>query len=190
MKIAVWISNPDTLRTKSVRQYNKNPIQTMMDATPPPLISTRYKSPLAKGTSYPFGAELISRELSGVPQYEALEIAFYSEKNQAFLLGQGSFPILKFEYQKGQASYSTSNCSWSQSRLGPNWKITVYPILSSNRRKFRDYFDTRGWCLIRTWLIDQWPFNGRLGSASLIISACNSDEFKHVTKVNIMPAKA
>lgn len=48
----------------------------MMDVTPHPLMPTRYKGPLAKGTSYPVGAELTSRELSGVPQYEALEIGF------------------------------------------------------------------------------------------------------------------
>jgi hypothetical protein len=167
---------------------NKNPIHTMMDATPPPLIPTRYKGPLAKATSYPVGAELLSRELSGVPQYEALEIGFYGEKNQAFLLSQSSFPVLRFEYQKIQGSYSTSNCSWSQSRLEPNWKITVYPILSSNRRMFRDYLAASGWNLIRTWLNDEWPNNGRLGAASLIISACHTEnEFKHETKSDIMP---
>ncbi len=161
-----------------------------MDTTPPDLIPTRYKGPLAKGTSYPVGAELISRELSGVPQYGALEIAFHGEKNQAFLLGQSSSPILRFEYLKAQASYSTSNCSWSQSLLDPNWKITVCPILSSNRRRFREYLDSYGWSLIRTWLIAQWPNNGRLGRASLIISACqNTGEFNHVTKESIMPAK-
>jgi hypothetical protein len=173
-----------------VGQNNKNLIQAMTDATPPPLNPTRYKGPLAKGTSYPFGAELLSSELSGVPQYEALEIGFHGEKNLAFILSQGSSPILRFEYQKLQGSYSTSNSSWSQSRLDPNWKITVYPILSSDRRRFRDYLDSSGWSLIRTWLIDQWPNNGRLGKASLIISACqNTSDFKHETGESIMPAK-
>ena len=160
----------------------------MMEATPPDLIPTRYKGPLAKGTSYPVGAELLSRELAGVPQYDALEIGFYGEKSEVFLLSQSSFPVLRFEYQKIQASYSTSNSSWSQSRLEPNWKITVYPILSNSRRMFRDYLAASGWNLIRTWLNDEWPNNGCLGAASLVISACYTEnEFKHETKSAIMP---
>lgn len=162
----------------------------MTNPTPPPLIPTRYKSPLAKGTSYPVGAELISRELAGVPQYESLAIGFSGEKNQALISSQGSLRILEFQYQKIEGSYSTCNLSWFQSALDPNWKITVYPILSSDRRRFRDYLDSTGWSLIRSWLVNQWPNSGRLGKASLIISACqNTCEFKHVTEEVIMPAK-
>ncbi|WAC19276.1 hypothetical protein OVA24_18785 [Luteolibacter sp. SL250] len=162
-----------------------------MDSTPDPLIRTRYKGPLAKGTSYPSGAELLSSKLSGVPQYNELEIGFYGEKSQKFLMNQDDFPILRIEYQRVQASYSTSNCDSAQSRLEPNWRITVYPIVSINRKKFRDYLDASGWNLIRTWLIDAWRNNGRLGKASLIISACqNTNEFKHVTEMAISPAKS
>jgi hypothetical protein len=162
----------------------------MMDANPPDLIRTSYKGPLAKGTSYPVGAELLSRELAGVPQYDSLEIRFHGEKSQGFLLSQSSFPVLRFEYQRSEGSYSTSNSRWSQSRLEPKWKITIYSIPSGNRRVFRDYLAASGWSLIRTWLIDEWPKNGQIGAASLVISACHTEnDFKHETKSSILPAK-
>lgn len=165
-------------------------ISSKMEKGPQPLIPTRHKGPLAKGTSFPVGAELVSRELAGVPQYDSLEIGFYGEKNPALLLTRNSSPILRFDYRMIQGSYSTCNSSWSQSWLGPNWKITVYPMLSSERAKFRDYLDVKGWGLIRDWLTRQWPINGRLGSASLIFAACDDSEgFKEIAEESLMPAK-
>lgn len=161
-----------------------------MDETPPPPIPTRYKSPLAKGTSYPVGVELISRELSVAPQYGLLDIGFSREKSQAFLLSRNSFPVLRFEYQKAEGSYSTSNSSWSLTRLEPNWRITAHPIPSGTRRVCRDYLAVSGWSIIRAWLNDEWPNNGRIGSASLVISAFHHDnEFKHETKSSILSSK-
>ncbi|KHD06519.1 hypothetical protein PN36_10820 [Candidatus Thiomargarita nelsonii] len=40
------------------------------------IIKTRYKKKLPKGKSYPIGAEEISQELKGIPQYSEIEIAF------------------------------------------------------------------------------------------------------------------
>jgi len=165
----------------------------MMDETPPPLIPTRYKGPLATGTSYPVGAELISRELAGAPQYGLLDIGFSGEKSQAFLLSRNSFPVIRFEYQKAEGSYSTSNSSWSLTRLEPNWSITVYPIPSTTRRVCRDYLAASGWSIIRTWLNEEWPNNGRIGAASIVISGFHHDnkfEFKHETKSSILPSKS
>lgn len=163
----------------------------MTDSNPEPLIATCYKGPLAKGTSYPFGAELLSKELSGVPQYKMLQVGFHGEKSPDFLMSKALFPVVAVEYEMRQGSYSTSNCSWSHSRLEPNWQITVRPILSRNRRVFREYLDECGWALIRRWLTDQWPKNGRLGKARLIISACqNTNEIIHAVEESIMPAKA
>ncbi len=160
-----------------------------MDATPEPLIPTRHKSPLAKGTSYPVGAELVSRELVDVPQYAALEIGFYGEKCRAFLLDQKFFPVIQVEYKKMQGGYSTANGESSLSRLEPNWQITVHPVLGNERKKFRDYLEQGGWNLIRTWLNDQWAYNGRVGKSCLVISACQkTGEIKHKTEASIMPA--
>jgi hypothetical protein len=55
---------------------------------------------------------------------------------------------------------------------------------------FRDYLAASGWSLIRTWLIDEWPKNGRIGAGSLVISACHAEnDFKHETQSTILPAK-
>lgn len=162
-----------------------------MNSSPDPLITTRYKNPLAKGTSYPFGAELASKILFGVPQYKELEIGFYRGCSRNTSFKQEFHTIVKVDYFKHQASYGTSNDSWGQTYLESNWLITVYPILSNHRKCFRDYLDNGGWSLMRNWLIDQWPNNQRIGKASLIISACqSSQEIKHLTESSIMPAKS
>jgi hypothetical protein len=162
-----------------------------MESTPNPLITTSYKSPLAKGTSYPFGAELISKVLFGIPQYNALTIGFYGNNCRSTSSSQDFLKILQIEYRKHQGRYGTCNDSFGQSYLKSNWIISVYPIFSHHRKNFRDYLDASGWYLIRTWLIEQWPNNERIGRSTLSISAClHSNEIQHVTESSIMPAKS
>jgi hypothetical protein len=68
------------------------------------MIKTAYKNKLPKGYSYPVGAEIISAGLSGVPQYDKLDIIFWprdeywvSSYNQK-IKEAGDIVVLKVSY--------------------------------------------------------------------------------------------
>jgi hypothetical protein len=65
------------------------------------LIPTKRKEALPKGFSYPSGAEMISKALHGVPQYDQLKLTFcwrdtfWSSKYQARLKARGDIDIIE-----------------------------------------------------------------------------------------------
>jgi len=131
-----------------------------------PVIPTRYKSALAKGTSYPCGAQAISAALQSAPQFEMLSISFRSHFPPSKLREQGPLPFIQFSYQQRPPTLSSSKEDrWGMQ--GSKWEITVYPILGTQRKIVKDHMGRVGFSMALAWLINSWEYHGRDGKASM-----------------------
>jgi hypothetical protein len=133
-----------------------------------PLIPTRYREDLAKGSSYPCGAQAFSAALHGLPQFTLLSLSFHGhfDRRRAIPL-TGRWIVLSFNYRQIPPSLSSDdNDRWGM--RGPKWEITVYPLLSTHRKGFRDYLDRSGFATAAAWLQRMWALQGRDGRAGLV----------------------
>jgi hypothetical protein len=131
--------------------------------TPPPeppapaLIPTRYRQPIARDLSHPIGADQLSAELLGVPQFEALSVSFsgvptlWSDTRPA-TPEQGEKapqPILSAWFTHRRPGISGQ----SESReFGERWGLTVYPVPSGLKATVRAGLDAEGLAVVREWL--------------------------------------
>src|SRR5689334_22338712 len=98
-----------------------------------PVIPTRYKSDLAKGTSFFSGAQAISLALRTVPQFEYLSISFHSHFPPGKIRTSGPLLSVQVAYRQMPPSLSSDDEDRWNAR-GPKWEITVYPIPGTHRK--------------------------------------------------------
>lgn len=136
----------------------------MTDNDTSPIIPTRFKSELSKGTSYPFGAQAISAALQSAPQFALFTISFHSHFPASKIREQAPLEFLRISYNQRPPTLSSSDeDKWGW--RGPNWDIMVRPILGTQRKGVKDYMDRVGFSLISEWLVKAWEYHGRDGSA-------------------------
>jgi hypothetical protein len=140
-----------------------------------PIIPTRCKVELSKGTSYPFGAQAISAALQSVPQFALLTISFHSHFPASKIREQATLEFLRISYNKRPPTLSSSDeDKWGW--RGPNWDIMVRPILGTQRKVVRDYMERVGFSLISDWLVKSWEYHGRDGVARISFTLDQSDQ--------------
>jgi hypothetical protein len=78
------------------------------------LIPTSYKEKVPKGFKYPVGAEMISHTLSGVPQFNLLELdfswkdTFWASKHRARINAAGTITVMEIH-----APYRPDDIHWT-----------------------------------------------------------------------------
>ncbi len=138
----------------------------MSEDSTSPIIPTRYKSELSKGNSYPFGAQAISAALQSVPQFELLTISFHSQFRASKIREEAPLEFLRISYKQLPPTLSGSDeDKWGW--RGPNWDISVRPILGTQRKWVKDYMERVGFSLISDWLMNSWEYHGRDGAARI-----------------------
>src|SRR5436190_16756460 len=129
----------------------------MPDEATAPIIPTRYKSDLAKGTSFFSGAQAISIALRPVPQFEHLSISFHNHFPPGRIREPGPLLSVQFDYRQMPPSLSSDDedrWGWR----GPKWEICVYPIPGTHRKVMRDYMDRTGFSMAAAWLKSSWLY--------------------------------
>ena len=121
------------------------------------LIPTQKRMPIAKDLSYPVGAEIISRLLEGVPQYEVLKIYFVAYETAATIgrrITNGK-PVVIFE-----ARYYHHRPSLNRARSFrefEEWELRVQPVPRENKFEARLMLVDEGLQRIRLWLTRPRP---------------------------------
>lgn len=132
--------------------------------TPPPdhpvpaLIPTRYRQPIARDLSHPIGAEQLSAEFAGVPQFEALSVSFSgvptlwndTRPTSSAQVEASPQPILSawFTHRHPDVSGGRSQSG----EFGERWGLTVYPVPSGLKATVRAALGATGLGLVRAWL--------------------------------------
>lgn len=130
----------------------------------PPLIPTRYRQPIARDLSHPIGAEQLSAELAGVPQFEALSVSFSGVPSlwndtrpaKTGLADREPQPVLSawFTNQSVGRSGSLRDPLLAKS-FGERWGLTVYPVPSGLKATVRAALGAEGLAVVREWLAAQ-----------------------------------
>ncbi len=123
----------------------------------PALIPTRYRQPIARDLSHPIGAEQLSAELAGVPQFAALSVSFSgvpqlwadTRPAKSALSESDPQPVLSAWFTNRRISGSPSQES---GEFGERWGLTVYPVPSGLKATVRAALDATGLEVVREWL--------------------------------------
>ena len=156
----------------------------------PYIIPTKGKGPLAKGTSYFCGAQLLSERFSSVPQIKLLSVSFYGEKSVAFLNEDRGGGTMTLRYKKRHPGIHAPRDSTEEGRswYSPQWEINIYPIVSTAKAHLRNYLETEGWALMVGWFHSKWPLHGREGKASFDLYMKSSGEIHHTETESVLPS--
>lgn len=121
--------------------------------TPPafPLIPTRFKSKIAHTHSYPIGAEVISRALAGVPEFDRFELTFWDYKFQPLAT---SYEVLKIAYLKRGSLHSASREMLERRDFDSKWSIMIKPVSRGQRHAIQTHLLERRLPFARQWLIE------------------------------------
>jgi hypothetical protein len=98
------------------------------------LIPTAHKEKIPKGFKYPVGAELVSRALSGAPQFGLFELrfswkdSFWASEYRARINAAGAMEIMEIEYSP-------------HARLHPPWTIRVYAVPSAEGQSAKELLE-------------------------------------------------
>jgi hypothetical protein len=103
------------------------------------LFPTRVKGRISGKLSYPVGAELISAELSEVPQAKNIQISFFNKYERIEDRGR--------PYSLFHVSYS------GEKDYDPGWKITVHPVPRDKKRAVREMMRAQVFPQLRNWLV-------------------------------------
>jgi hypothetical protein len=114
---------------------------------------TKNKAKISSRRSYSVGAELISAELSGVPQSEALQIAFHDKYETLENRGE-PYAIFTVSYS-GERDYDAG------------WSITVRPVPRSAKHAVKEILTVEMFPRIRDWLPRHANLHSRYGCHSM-----------------------
>jgi len=125
----------------------------------PALIPTRYRQPIARDLSHPIGAEQLSAELAGVPQFAALSVSFsgvphlFADTRPARSgeVEREPQPVLSAWFTNRRLGVSGSP-SQANSEFGERWGLTVYPVPSGLKATVRAALGAEGLAFVREWL--------------------------------------
>lgn len=129
------------------------------------IITTAVKNKIQKGLSYPFGAELISKKLEGIPQFDEIELCFYAREGNP--LGY-YVPDESFIKLKGAKIHNSKLRSFKEIMIArwwdDYWSIAIFGIDSKSRNSAKFCLSALALPEIRLWLSefheDAW-FDGK-----------------------------
>ena len=110
---------------------------------------TRLKCKISSKLAYPVGAELISSELSDVPQAQNLEVRFYSKYEPMETRGE-PYEFLSVSYHP-----------WENYDSG--WRVEVRPVPRGLKHLVKEALTTEFFPRIRRWLKKRAGLNSRYG---------------------------
>jgi hypothetical protein len=114
---------------------------------------TKFKGRIPSRRSYPVGAELISAELSGVPQAEALQISF-RDKYETLENRDEPYTIFRVSYS-GERDYDAG------------WSIQVRPVPRGTKHAVKQMLTAEMFPRIRDWLSRHASLHSRHGFHSI-----------------------
>ena len=117
------------------------------------VFATKFKGKIPSRCSYPVGAELISAELSGVPQADVLQISFH-DKYETLENRSEPYGIFKVFYS-GEREYDAG------------WNIVVRPVPRSAKHAVKEMLKTEMFPRIRDWLSRNGNQHSRYGYHSI-----------------------
>lgn len=129
----------------------------------PALIPTRYRQPIARDLSHPIGAEQLSAELAGVPQFEALSVSFSGVPNlfvdtrpaRSAEVEREPQPVLSAWFTNRRLGVSGSLVHPVEAEsFGERWGLTVYPVPSGLKATVRAALGAEGLAVVREWLAE------------------------------------
>ena len=114
---------------------------------------TKHKAKISDRRSYPVGAELISAELSGVPQANVLQITF-RDKYETLVSRGEPYSIFTVSYS-GEREYYAGWCIW------------VWPVPRSAKHAVEEMLTVEMFPRIRDWLSRHASLHSRYGCHSI-----------------------
>jgi hypothetical protein len=115
------------------------------------ILETRYRAQLARGWSYPVGAEIVSEWVGAVPGAMDKPISFSASRASslpafdACLSANEPQPIIKVEYGR--------RLLWAQDPVEPYWSVRVFGIPSTLRQSTRAALLSHGLPRAKQWLL-------------------------------------
>ena len=127
----------------------------------PARIPTRYRQPIARDLSHPIGAEQLSAELAGVPQFAALSVSFSgvphlfvdTRPTRSGEVEREPQPVLSAWFTNRRLGVSGSQVHPIEAEsFGERWGLTVYPVPSGLKATVRAALGAEGLAVVREWL--------------------------------------
>jgi len=118
------------------------------------------KSRIPHTESYPLRAGEISKALADVPQAGHLRIDFW----RYVMIRDREKPtrgVIEIVYRRSRAGISTPNYAVESGGLGPQWQITVSPVVRSLRHTINALLVSEGLPKLRKWLIVRKDLHGK-----------------------------
>ena len=121
------------------------------------IIQTSYKTKLPKEFSYPSGAEMLSRALEGVEQYDELEVGFYDfigfrSDFQKTLKEAEPLKVLLASYRFHEKTISSSQLHIDRGWYDPAWKISIFAVPREYKSRIQNELLANGFNIVRDWL--------------------------------------
>lgn len=104
------------------------------------ILPTRYKMKLSSRTTYPIGAEALSRLLAGVPQFDEISLEFFSSDRLLLNGKTDTLRILEAQYFHRAATIYDGPERREQLKR-PRWKLGVFSVLKSDARAIREQIE-------------------------------------------------
>jgi hypothetical protein len=115
------------------------------------ILETRYRARLARGWSYPIGAEIVSQWVGDVPDAIEKPLSFSASRASSLPAFDASLsadepqPILKLEHGR--------RLLWAKDPTLPFWSVRVFAIPSSLRQSTRVALLSHGLPSAKQWLL-------------------------------------
>ena len=169
-----------------------------------PLIQTAVKEKLQRGLSYPLGAQQISVNLAGIPQYSEIRLCFYGRHGNriAYFVPDTSRHFIAL---KGAASHNTRLMGFREVMIGrwwdDFWSIAVFGVHSKIRNVAKKGLLGAALPELKSWLCDDrtetW-FEGKkrlyIGLADTVEELCicelHNDHLVNVKYIDVPKANA
>ena len=145
------------------------------------LLPTQLRYKLRRGLSYPVGAEILSSQLEGVPQFGEITLYFRGPERPK------PTPRLPFNALRASFSFLRPGLSSSTSFIergwhDPKWDVSVAAVPSASRRQVRQCLIAEGIPAIRKWLSAPRPDTWYEGRKTITISVDPQEEHVKVSE--------
>jgi hypothetical protein len=132
----------------SARQVRARYTDTMSGEA---IIPTAYKSKLSRGSSWPVGAEAITRGLSGAPHAESFDLSFHGEAP----IRDGRYLILYANHRPiRNAGYSGARINIERGWYNEQWALVVFAVDRKLKFLANRLMREHGLGLVAKWLWD------------------------------------
>jgi len=98
------------------------------------LLKTQFKPKLPQFLSFPVGVQALSAHLAGIPQFDALELAFSTSPNRSKTMfrhlveADETHLVLSARFDRWDKRRSLGDDPWIQEYLQGKWSLWIYPV--------------------------------------------------------------